>query len=80
FIQDIPRARVLSTASLMREVAGDTFAGSVQAKSTIDAELKRILNADQDAVFAVKNEQGDIIGALPRGRVVDLLTVSKRKQ
>jgi glycine betaine/proline transport system ATP-binding protein len=79
FIQDIPRARVLSAASLMREVAGDTFVGSVQAKSTIDAELKRILNADQNAIFAVKNEQGDTIGALTRELVVDLLTASKRK-
>ena len=79
FIQDIPRARVLSTASLMREVAGDAFAGSVQAKSTVDEELKLILNADQDAVFAVKNEQGDTIGALSRELVVDLLSTSKRK-
>jgi glycine betaine/proline transport system ATP-binding protein len=79
FIQYIPRARVLSTASLMREVAGDRFAGSVQAKSTIDEELKLILNADQDAVFAVKNENGDTIGALTRELVVDLLSSSKHK-
>ena len=45
----------------------------------IDEELKRILNADRDAVFAVKNEQGDTIGALPRELVVDLLLTSKRK-
>ena len=79
FTQDIPRARVLSAASLMREVAGDTFSGTVQGKLTIDAELKRILNADRDAVFAVKNEQGDTIGALSRELVVDLLATSKRK-
>ncbi len=77
FTQDIPRARVLSAASLMREVAGDTFSGTVQGKLTIDAELKRILNADRDAVFAVKNEQGDTIGALSRELVVDLLATSK---
>ena len=68
---------VTHSASLMREVAGDTFSGSVQGKLTIDTELKRILNADRDAVFAVKNEQGDTIGALSRELVVDLLATSK---
>jgi glycine betaine/proline transport system ATP-binding protein len=79
FTQDIPRARVLSAAALMREVDGDRFAGSVQANSIIDDELKRILNADRDAVFEVKNEQGETIGALTREIVIDLLAASKRK-
>jgi glycine betaine/proline transport system ATP-binding protein len=79
FTQDIPRARVLSAASLMREVDDDSFAGTVQATSTIDEELKRILNADRDAVFAVVNAQGETIGALARELVVDLLSETKRK-
>jgi glycine betaine/proline transport system ATP-binding protein len=80
FTQDIPRAKVLSAQSLMRAVDADTFAGTVQAKSTIDELLKRILNADRGAVFAVQNEQGDTIGALNREVVVDLLSASQHKE
>ena len=79
FTQDIPRAKVLSAASLMREVSENEFSGSVPAALTIDKELKRILNADRDAVFAVKNAQDETIGELTREMVVDLLSASKKK-
>jgi len=74
FTRGIPRTKVLSAESLMRKVDADTFAGIVQAKSAIDAQLGKILNADRDAVFAVHNEQGETIGALPREVVVNLLS------
>lgn len=77
FTRGIPRAKVLSAQSLMREVAADTFAGSLQAKSSIDEQLHRILNADRGAVFAVHNEQGETIGALSREVVVDLLSTAQ---
>jgi len=75
FIQGIPRAKVLSAASMMRDVESDTFVGEVSAKSTIESQLEQILNADRGAVFAVQNDRGETIGALTRQVVVDLLSV-----
>ena len=77
FTRGIPRAKVLSAQSLMREVDADTFAGTLQAKSSIDEQLHRILNADRGAVFAVHNEQGETIGALSREVVIDLLSTAQ---
>jgi len=79
FTRGIPRAKVLSAESLMRDVDSDTFAGIVQAKSPIDTQLNSILSADRDAVFAVHNEQGETIGALAREVVVDLLSPPQAK-
>ena len=78
FTQGIPRAKVLSAASLMHDVELDTFAGAVQAKSTIEALLEQVLNADRGAVFAVQNEQGETVGELTRQVVVDLLSPPQR--
>jgi glycine betaine/proline transport system ATP-binding protein len=77
FTRGIPRAKVLSAQSLMREVGADTFAGTLQARLSIDEQLKRILNADRGAVFAVHNEQGETIGALSREVVVELLSTAQ---
>ncbi len=79
FTRGIPRAKVLSAESLMRDVDSDTFAGIVAAKSPIDTQLNSILSADRDAVFAVHNEQGETIGALAREVVVDLLSPPQAK-
>jgi len=79
FTRGIPRAKVLSAESLMRDVDSDKFAGIVQAKSPIDAQLNSILSADRNAVFAVHNEQGETIGALAREVVVDLLSPPQAK-
>jgi glycine betaine/proline transport system ATP-binding protein len=79
FTRGIPRARVLSAESLMRDVDADTFAGIVQAKSAIDSQLNQILSADQGAVFAVHNARGETIGALAREVVVDLLSPPQAK-
>ena len=79
FTQGIPRARVLSAQSLMVEVIDHEFAGQVPADAAIDTQLDQILNADRDAVFAVRNEQGDTIGALTRQTVVDLLSATSHK-
>jgi len=80
FTRGIPRAKVLSAEALMRDVESDTFTGVVQARSTIDTQLNNILNADHGAVFAVHNEQGETIGALPRDVVVDLLSTPQAKK
>ena len=74
FTRGIPRAKVLSAASLMREVEADDFAGVVQASSAIETQLGGILNADRGAVFAVQDEQGVTVGALEREVVIDLLS------
>ena len=79
FTRGIPRAKVLSVESQMRDVDSDSFAGVVRAKLSIDAQLDNILNADRGAVFAVHNEQGETIGALPREVVVDLLSTPQSK-
>ena len=80
FTQGIPRAKVLSAASLMREASEDDFAGSVAAHAPIETQLDRILTADRGAVFAVRDGDGNIVGALQREQVVDLLSAAQREK
>jgi glycine betaine/proline transport system ATP-binding protein len=83
FTQGIPRAKVLSAQALMRDADAEAdaseYTGTVQAASTIDSQLDKILDADRGAVFAVQNDQGETIGALSRDVVVDLLAKTQRK-
>jgi glycine betaine/proline transport system ATP-binding protein len=79
FTQGIPRAKVLSAQALMGEAGGRDFSGDLPAKGAIESQLEVILNADRDAVFAVRDAKGDVIGALPRQVVVDLLASAPRK-
>lgn len=80
FTRGIPRAKVLSAASLMRAVESDDFAGVVQANTAIETQLDNILNADRGAVFAVQDEQGVTVGALAREVVIDLLSSAPQKR
>jgi len=79
FTQGIPRAKVLSAQALMTAAGDQQFAGDLPAAAAIETQLEQILNAERDAVFAVRNEQGEIIGALARQVVVDLLAAAPRK-
>jgi glycine betaine/proline transport system ATP-binding protein len=79
FTRGIPRAKVLTASSLMNKVGTDSYAGVVEAKSAIETQLDIILNADRGAVFAVHDEQGEVVGALSRDVVVDLLSVTQSK-
>ena len=79
FTQGIPRAKVLSAQALMVEVGEQEFVGEVAADASVDSQLDQILNADRGAVFAVRNEHGEIIGALTRQVVVDLLAAPSRQ-
>ena len=79
FTQGIPRAKVLSAQALMIAGGGQDFAGELPAAAAIETQLEQILNAGRDAVFAVRNEQGETIGALARQVVVDLLAAAPRK-
>jgi len=79
FTQGIPRAKVLSAQALMTTAGDQQFAGDLPAAAAIETQLEQILNAERDAVFAVRNEQGEIIGALARQVVVDLLAAAPRK-
>ena len=79
FTEGIPRAKVLSARALMRDVDGDVFAGSVPAHTSIESELDMILNADRGAVFAVRDGDGQTVGALTRDVVVELLAAPQRK-
>ena len=80
FTQGIPRAKVLSAGSIMRDVDGDSFAGTVRADVAIETQLDAILNADRGAVFAVHDDAGHTVGALPRDVVVDLLSSPQQKE
>jgi glycine betaine/proline transport system ATP-binding protein len=80
FTQGIPRAKVLSAGAIMRAVDGDHFAGTVRADVAIETQLDAILNADRGAVFAVHDDTGNTIGALPRDVVVDLLSSPQQKE
>ena len=80
FTQGIPRAKVLTAASLMRAVGSEDFAGSIAAHLPIETQLDQILNADRGAVFAVRDDDGNTLGALPREAVVDLLSVAQREK
>jgi hypothetical protein len=55
------------------------FAGDLPSTAAIETQLEQILNAARDAVFAVRDERGEIIGALARQVVVDLLAAAPRK-
>jgi glycine betaine/proline transport system ATP-binding protein len=79
FTQGIPRAKVLSAQALMSAAGAQDYAGDLPAAAAIETQLEQILNAARDAVFAVRNEQGEIIGALARQVVVDLLASAPRK-
>ena len=80
FTQGIPRAKVLSAGAIMRDVDGDSFTGAVLANVAIETQLDAILNADRGAVFAVHDDAGNIVGALPRDVVVDLLSSPQQKE
>jgi glycine betaine/proline transport system ATP-binding protein len=80
FTQGIPRAKVLSAGAIMRDVDGDSFAGTVRADVAIETQLDAILNADRGAVFAVHDDSGNTVGALPRDVVVDLLSSPQQKE
>jgi glycine betaine/proline transport system ATP-binding protein len=79
FTQGIPRAKVLSAQALMDEAGNREFAGDVPAHAAIESQLDLILNADRGAVFAVRDGHGEVIGALTRQVVVDLLAAAPRK-
>ena len=80
FTQGIPRAKVLSAGALMHDADGGSFAGVVQADAAIETQLDAILNADRGAVFAVHDERGNTVGALPRDLVVELLSTGQQKE
>jgi glycine betaine/proline transport system ATP-binding protein len=79
FTQGIPRAKVLSAQALMTASGDHRFAGDLPSTAAIETQLEQILNAARDAVFAVRDERGEIIGALARQVVVDLLAAAPRK-
>ncbi len=79
FTQGIPRAKVLSAGAIMRAVDNDHFAGTVRADVAIETQLDAILNADRGAVFAVHDDAGNTVGALPRDVVVDLLSPQQKE-
>ena len=78
FTQGIPRAKVLTAASLMSPLRNNHTSAEIPATATIETLLGTILNADRDAVFAVQNTQDKTVGTLTRQVVVDLLADNKK--
>ncbi|MFT5112414.1 MAG: glycine betaine/proline transport system ATP-binding protein, partial [Parasphingorhabdus sp.] len=74
FIQGIPRAKVLSAASLMSTSVHSEYSQCLPAAKKIEELLGIILNADRDDVFGVEDSHGMIVGELGRQVVVDLLS------
>jgi glycine betaine/proline transport system ATP-binding protein len=75
FTRHIPRAKILSARSVMRALESDgappeSFAGDVDAGDRIEAIAARVEAAD--APFRVL-EKGNVIGAIDRQAVIDVL-------
>ena len=64
----------------MRAAGDEEFTGSVAAHLPIETQLDRILNADRGAVFAVCDDDGNTLGALPRETVIDLLSAVRHEK
>ncbi len=70
FTKDIPRAKVLSAASVM-EAPGGEYAGEVPAASKV-ADIAAAVEA-ADRPFAVVNGSGEVVGRITRQTVIDVL-------
>ncbi len=70
FTREIPRAKVLSAASVMESPGGD-YAGEVDAVAKIADIAAQVEAADKP--FAVVNGEGEIIGQITRQAVIDVL-------
>jgi glycine betaine/proline transport system ATP-binding protein len=69
FTKDIPRAKVLSAASVMEPAGGD-YAGEVAAAAKVADVAAEVEAADRP--FAVVND-GEVVGQLTRQTVIDIL-------
>jgi glycine betaine/proline transport system ATP-binding protein len=71
FTRHIPRAKVLTARSIMGPPPGDTIAGSVNAGDRIEAIAGLVERTG--GVFAVRDQDGRIIGGIDRRAVIDVL-------
>lgn len=72
FTRHIPRSRVLSVAALMEPATPETrYAGDLQAHQRLDEVAARVEAAELP--FAVRDTQGELLGALHRRAVLDVL-------
>jgi glycine betaine/proline transport system ATP-binding protein len=69
FTKDVPRAKVLSAASVMEPAAGD-YAGEVASDAKVADVAEAVEAADRP--FAVVNG-GEVVGQLSRQAVIDVL-------
>ena len=70
FTKDIPRAKVLSAASVMEKAGGD-YAGEVPADARVADIASQVEAADKP--FAVVNGTGEVVGRITRQAVIDVL-------
>jgi glycine betaine/proline transport system ATP-binding protein len=71
FTTDIPRAKVLTVGSVMREVTGGSRGEPVEARKTIQEVAERVLAAEHP--LPVADDTGRLVGSLDRKTVSQIL-------
>ncbi len=70
FTKDVPRAKVLSAASVMEPAGGD-YAGEVATGDKVADIAARVEAADRP--YAVVDDSGEVVGRITRQAVIDVL-------
>jgi len=76
FVNDVPRAKVLSVRSVAINAAAPSGARSVQASSKIEAVIPMLL--DRDEPIAVVNDDGSPLGIVDRSSIAAILSAEQR--
>ena len=76
FVNDVPRAKVLSVRSVAINAAAPSGARSVQASSKIEAVIPMLL--DRDEPIAVINDDGSPLGIVDRSSIAAILSAEQR--
>jgi len=77
FTEDIDRARVVHAAAMAISPNGATAEGdAIMASSTIHSLARRLIN-DQRSHYRIEDQQGQLIGLLPRAAALDVLLGSE---
>ena len=74
FTRGIPRAKVLSTASVMVPQSRESYSETVAANVLIEDLVSRAADMEKGAALGVTSESGEVIGELSRETVIDLLS------
>jgi glycine betaine/proline transport system ATP-binding protein len=76
FVNDVPRAKVLSVRSVAIKTAAPSGARSVQASSKIETVIPMLLERDEP--IAVVNDDGSHLGIVDRSSIAAILSAEQR--